>query len=95
MKDFKKFLWVSLAKYKIASIWRWAFTNSILIRYTEETLKLKINLQGKIQYDVYFVKLSNSMLSNQLFLNKKDIKEHLNKKLENMNFKTIKDIKFI
>jgi len=95
MKDFRKFLWASLAKYKIASIWRWAFTNSVMTKYIKEKFKLKIIIQGKLQYNVYFVKVSNPSLSNQLFLHKKEIKEHLNKKLEDIKLKKIEDIKFV
>jgi len=95
MKDFKKFLWASLAKYRLANIWRWAFINSVFEKYIEENMKIKINIQWKLEYDIYFVKLSNSSLANQLFLNKNYIKEYINKRLESMHFNIIKDIKFI
>lgn len=94
MKDFKKLLWASLSKHKLSSVWRWAFLNSVLKKYIEEKFGVKINLKWKIQHNVYFVYLSNSVLSNQVFLNKNKIKNFLNKKLETMNFQKIKDIKF-
>lgn len=95
MKHFKKLLWASLAKHKIASIWRWAFLNSTFERYINDNLNIKIDVYWKVQYDVYFVKLSNSILSNRLFLHKKDIQKYMNQKLEDMSFKRIRDIKFI
>lgn len=95
MKDFKKLLSTSLAKHKIASIWKWAFTNSVLTKYIKEQYKIDIVINWKIQHNVYFVKLSNPSLSNLLFLHKKQIKEHINQKLKDMNFQQLKEVKFI
>ncbi len=95
MKDFKKLLWASLAKNKIAGIWKWAFTNSVLTKYIQKHFQTHIIIQWKLQNNIYFVKLSNPSLSNFLFLHKKQIIEHINEKLQNMNFQKINDIKFI
>ena len=65
-----------------------------MTKYIKEKFKLKTTIKGKLQYDVYFVKVSNPSLSNQLFLYKKEIKDYINKKLEDINFKKIKDIRF-
>lgn len=79
----------------MSSIWKWAFLNSFLESYIDENFNFKIQINWKLQNDIYCIKIVNSVLSHQLFLKKNEILSKINKSLQNMNFSKILDIKFI
>jgi len=95
MKDLKKLLFKSLAKQKIASVSRWAMLNKLLSNFVKDNFSLDQKFNGKIENNVYFVKSTNSALSNMLFLNKKKVLDYINLKLKEMDLEEIKDIKLI
>ena len=95
MKDLKKMIWDSLAKQKIASIWKWAYINQVLKSYIKNNLNLELEIIGYIKNDIFCVKVWNSSLSNLLFLHKKKVLDHINLKLKDLNFDKILDIKLL
>jgi len=95
MKDLKKMIWDSLAKQKIASIWKWAYINQVFKSYIKNNLNLELEINGYIKNDIFCVKVWNPSLSNLLFLHKKKVLDHINLKLKDFNFDKILDIKLI
>ncbi len=95
MKDFKKIFASRLAAKGINAVSRWAFVNSIFNTFCKDKFSMNIEVQWKIENNIYVVKLSNSSFKSIIFLQKKRLLDHINLKLEDMNFDKIIDIKII
>ncbi len=95
MKDFKKIFSSRLAAKGINAVSRWAFVNSIFNTFCKDNFSMNIEVQWKIENNIYVVKLSNSSFKSIIFLQKKRVLDHINLKLEDMNFDKIIDIKII
>lgn len=96
MKDLKKLLFSSLSKKKISSVSKWAMINTIFLKYINQKYNLNLDkIDGKLENNVYIVKLPNSSLSNIVFIHKKQLLDYINTKLENMNLWKILDIKLL
>jgi len=96
MKDLKKLLFSSLSKNKISTISKWAMVNTVFLKYMNQNYNLDLDkIDGKVENNVYIVKLSNSILSNIVFMNKKDVLDNINKQLVDMSLWKILDIKLL
>ncbi len=95
MKDFKKIFSSRLAAKGINAVSRWAFVNSIFNTFCKDQFSINIEVEWKIVNNIYIVKLNNSSFKSVIFLQKKKVLDHINLKLEDMNFDKIIDIKVI
>jgi len=56
---------------------------------------MNIEVKWKIENNIYIVKLNNSSFKSVIFLQKKKVLDHINLKLQDMNFEKIIDIKVV
>jgi len=95
MKDFKKIFSSRLAAKGLNAVSRWAFVNSIFNTFCKKEFNIDLESKWKIEYNIYYIKLTNSSFRNIIFLQKQKILEHINSKLEDMNFTKIVDVKVV
>jgi len=95
MKDFKKIFSSRLAEKGINAVSRWAFVNSIFNTFCKDNFSMNIEIKWKIENNIYIVKLGNSSFKSVIFLQKKKVLDHINLKLQDMNFEKIIDIKVV
>ena len=93
MENLKKIYTKVLAKKWINSISKWAYSLEIIKKFLYEKLNTKnIKVRWKLKNNILFVNITPSILSTELFINKKQVLEQLNWKLKSLWYTAIKDI---
>jgi len=94
MKELSKILKVVLAKNKISWISKGALINSIVNNFLKEKW-FNYSVKWKLQFSTYIIVVNNSSLASFLFINKKLLLDKINKRLQNMDYGLINDIKIL
>jgi len=94
MKELSKILKVVLAKNKISWISKGALINSIVNNFLKEKW-FNYSVKWKLQFSTYIIVVNNSSLASFLFINKKLLLDKINKRLQNMDYGLINNIKIL